>query len=272
MTSSDTVLAERQGRVLLLTLNRPERLNAWNDELEARYFDLLDIAEMDPDVRVVVVTGAGRGFCAGADFDALQEVEPSDLSALDRPRPRVLPLALSKPLIVAINGSAAGLGLVEALFADVRFCVPEAKLTTAFVRRGLIAEYGAAWLLPRLIGTSRALDLLMSGRIVRGDEALRIGLVDYLEPPETLLKATIAYATDLAENCSPTSMAVIKHQVRHALDSPLEVALEEADVLMRESFQRPDVAEGVESFLEKRAPNFAPMAHAATSTPGSAEP
>lgn len=253
------VLADRRGAVLLLTLNRPGRLNAWNDELEARYFELLDAADADPDVRAVVLTGAGRGFCAGADFDALESDGPFDLSVLDRPRPRTRPLGLHKPLIAAINGAAAGLGLAEALFADVRFCVPEAKLTTAFARRGLIAEYGAAWLLPRLVGTSRALDLLLSGRVIRGEEAWRIGLVDHLAAPESLVDEAIAYAADLAENCSPTSMAVIKDQVRRALDEPLETSLASAEVLMREAFGRGDVQEGVASYLERRAPAFAPL-------------
>jgi len=262
MTASDTVLADRHGAVLLLTLNRPERLNAWNNELEARYFELLDAAEADPEVRAIVLTGAGRGFCAGADFDELQSEQAFDLSLLDRPRPRVLPLTLRKPLIAAINGAAAGLGLMEALFADVRFCVPEAKLTTAFARRGLIAEYGAAWLLPRLLGPSRALDLLLSGRVVRGEEAFRIGLVDHLATPETLLNETLAYAADLAENCSPTSMAIIKDQVRRALDEPLQESLESAEVLMREAFERGDVKEGVTSYLGKRAPRFAPLTRA----------
>ena len=256
---SQTVLAERHGAVMLLTFNRPDRLNAWTDELEARYFALLDAAEADPQVRAIVVTGSGRGFCAGADFEDLNGVEAFDLSPLDRPRPRHLPLTVRKPLIAAVNGAAAGLGLVEALYADVRFCVPEAKLTTAFARRGLVAEYGAAWLLPRLVGTSRALDLLLSGRVVRGEEALRIGLVDYVVPPERLLEVVLAYAGDLADNCSPTSVAVIKAQVRRALDESLRESLDSADVLMRESFMRGDVREGVASHLERRAPLFAPL-------------
>ena len=256
---AETVLAERHGAVLLLTFNRPERLNAWTDELEAHYFALLDAADADPGVRAIVVTGSGRGFCGGADFAELQDVEAFDLSPLDRPRPRVRPLTVGKPLIAAINGAAAGLGLVEALYADVRFCVPEAKLTTSFARRGLIAEYGAAWLLPRLVGTSRALDLLLSGRVVRGEEALRIGLVDYLAPPETLLEVALNYAADLADNCSPTSMAVIKGQVRRALDESLHESLGSADTLMRESFMRSDVKEGVASYLEHRAPSFASL-------------
>ncbi|GJF06044.1 enoyl-CoA hydratase-related protein [Pseudonocardia sp. D17] len=257
MTASDTVLAQRHGGVLLLTLNRPSRLNAWNAELERRYLELLAGAEADPDVRAIVLTGAGRGFCAGADLDELRGVDTLDPADLDGRR-LVLP-TLRTPLIAAINGAAAGLGLVVALSADVRFCVPEAKLTTAFARRGLIAEYGVAWVLPRLVGTSRALDLLLSGRVVRGEEAARIGLVDHLATPATLVDAALAYAADLAENCSPTSMAIMKDQVRAALDEPFDVSLDRSDVLMREAFRRTDVKEGVAAHLEKRAPRFAPL-------------
>lgn len=257
---SASVLGERRGAVLLVTLNRPDRLNAWNDELEDRYFELLDEAEADPEVRAVVVTGAGRGFCAGADMDILEEASGAATTPFDRPRERTRPLELRKPLIAAINGAAAGLGLVETLYCDIRFAVPEAKLTTAFVRRGLIAEYGCAWLLPRIVGTSRALDLLVSGRVVLGSEAHRFGLVDFLESPAGLLDAAVSYAADLAVNCSPASMAIIKGQVYRALDSSLDAALHEAQEQMRDSFSRPDVKEGVTSYLERRPPQFPPLA------------
>ncbi len=256
---SDTVIAERRGPVLLLTLNRPDRLNAWSDELEARYFEHLDAAEEDSEVRAIVLTGAGRGFCAGADFDDLQSDAAYDLSVFDRPRPRTYPLTLRKPLIAAINGAAAGLGLVEALYCDVRFAAPRAKLTTAFVQRGLIAEYGSAWLLPRIVGTSRALDLLLSGRIIRAEEALGIGLVDRLCDPESLVEEAVAYANDLATISSPASMAVIKRQVFDDLDRSFEDAFEDAEVKIRESFGRPDVTEGVASYLEGRPPEFPPL-------------
>jgi enoyl-CoA hydratase/carnithine racemase len=254
---SEPVLAERRGAVLLLTLNRPDRLNAWNDGLEQRYFEQLDAAEADPEVRAVVLTGAGRGFCAGADMDILSGREDSSIAA--RSRPRNLPMTLRKPLVAAINGAAAGLGLVEALYCDYRFCVPGAKLTTAFVRRGLIAEYGSAWLLPRLVGVSRALDLLISGRIVLGEEAREIGLVDQLAEPEALVETAVAYASDLAANCSPTSMAIIKDQVMRGLDESFEDSFADSERLILESFGRPDVREGVASYLEKRAPEFPPL-------------
>jgi enoyl-CoA hydratase/carnithine racemase len=260
--ATDLVLSERRGGVLVLTLNRPDRLNAWTDELEVRYFEHLDAAEADPEVRAVVLTGAGRGFCAGADLDVLEEAtgdEPG-ASIVNRPRPRNRPMSLRKPLIAAINGPAAGLGFVEALYCDVRFCVPAAKLTTAFTRRGLIAEYGVAWLLPRLVGTSRALDLLMSARVVLGAEALEIGLVDRLVEPEALLEEAVAYAADLAANCSPTSMAIVKGQVLDGLGQSFAESYDESERLIRESFHRPDAAEGVDSYLEKRPPAFPPLA------------
>jgi enoyl-CoA hydratase/carnithine racemase len=259
-TATDLVLAERRGAVLVLTLNRPERLNSWTDALEERYYQRLDEAENDPEVRAIVVTGAGRGFCAGADMDDLElgaTVDgAADGSLRNRPRARTFPLTVRKPLIAAINGAAAGLGLVEAAYCDIRFATPQAKLTTAFARRGLVAEYGLAWLLPRLIGTSRALDLLLSGRIVRGEEAFALGLVDRLSEPETLLDDAVAYAADLAANCSPWSMATIKAQVQADLDRGFAAAVTAADELMLASFGQPDVEEGVRSYLERRRPAF----------------
>jgi enoyl-CoA hydratase/carnithine racemase len=256
---SESVLAEQRGAVLVLTLNRPDRLNAWTDELEDRYFELLDGAEADLKVRAVVLTGAGRGFCAGADMELLEGISSASAAPTGRTRTRTRPLSFRKPLIAAINGAAAGLGLVEALYCDVRFAAPEAKLTTAFVRRGLIAEYGSAWLLPRIVGIGRATDLLVSGRVVLGAEAHEFGLVDFVESPEGLVDAAVAYAADLAENCSPASMVIIKEQLRRALDQSLDEALEEAGTQMRDSFSRPDVKEGVASYLERRLPRFEPL-------------
>jgi enoyl-CoA hydratase/carnithine racemase len=258
-----TVLAERRGPVLVLTLNRPDRLNAWNDELEARYFALLDEAEADPDVRAIVLTGTGRGFCAGADMADLQRVgTAAELTEEDLPkreRPRWFPLTLRKPLIAAVNGAAAGLGLIEALYCDIRLSTPDAKFTTAFARRGLIAEYGIAWLLPRLIGPSRALDLLLSGRVVHGTEAYEMGLVNKVVEVDQLLDAAVEYATELATWCSPAAMSVMKQQVLQALDTGFAAAADAADALMPDSFRHPDAAEGVASYLEGRPPAFRPL-------------
>jgi enoyl-CoA hydratase/carnithine racemase len=255
---SDLVLAERRGSVLVLTLNRPERLNAWTDALEEDYYARLDAAEDDPDIRAIVVTGAGRGFCAGADMDDLQRGAAGEAEAAlrNRRRPRTFPLTVRKPMIAAINGAAAGLGLVEALYCDVRFATPEAKLTTAFARRGLAAEYGMSWLLPRLAGYSTALDLLLSGRVVLGEEALRLRLVDRLSEPGRVVDDAVAYATELATHSSPWSMATIKAQVQADLDRSFTEAVAEAEELMIRSFDHPDVLEGVRSYHERRAPAF----------------
>ncbi|MHB9756766.1 enoyl-CoA hydratase-related protein [Streptomyces sp. BYX5S] len=261
MTTDDKDLAyaERRGAVTVVTLNRPDRLNAWTNELEDRYFALLDEAEADPEVRAIVVTGAGRGFCAGADMAELQRIGSADASREERPkreRPRWFPLSLRKPLIGAINGAAAGLGFVEALYFDVRFSTPEAKFTTSFARRGLIAEYGVAWLLPRIVGPGRAADLLLSGRVVRGTEAYAMGLVNRVVERESLLDEAVAYAQELATWCSPTSMSVMKGQLAAAFDVDFETAAREAEGLMEESFGRADAGEGVASYLEGREPEF----------------
>ncbi len=259
-TSASVVLTEARGPVLLVTLNRPDRLNAWNDEMEQQYSDILADADDDPDVRAIVVTGAGRGFCAGADMDNLRQVSSSRAGSTNAfSRPRTFPLTIRKPLIAAINGPAAGLGLIEALYCDLRFCVPDAKLTTAFSRRGLVAEYGISWLLPRLVGISSALDLLMSARIVLGSEAHDMGLVDRLVEPDDLVEAAVAYAQDLATHCSPTSMATMKAQVYGDLSATFEDSAVRAQELMSESFAHPDMAEGVASYTEKREPDFAPL-------------
>jgi enoyl-CoA hydratase/carnithine racemase len=260
-TTGAPALSERRGAVALITFNRPDRLNAWNPALEAEYFRLLGEAEDDTDIRAIVVTGAGRGFCAGADMEDLSRIGGEDAAPAvsSSPASRDVPYRVRKPMIAAINGPAAGLGLVEALYCDLRFCTPGAKLTTAFARRGLIAEYGISWLLPRIVGPSKAMDLLFSARVVLGDEALAMGLVDRLCEPDVLVDEAVAYATMLAENSSPTSMAIMKTQIRDAIGSDFDTAFAEAGRLIFESFERPDVVEGVSSYLEKRPPDFPPL-------------
>ncbi|MFC0540368.1 enoyl-CoA hydratase-related protein [Kutzneria chonburiensis] len=256
---TDVVLVEDSDGVRLLTLNRPEKLNAWTPAMEEQFFGALAAADEDPTVRAIVVTGAGRGFCAGADLTALGAVDPSKITEADiHPSGKPISYALSvrKPVIAAINGPAAGIGLVIALYCDVRFAADDAKFTTAFSRRGLIAEHGIAWQLPRLVGASRAMDLLLSSRILLGDEAGRIGLVDHVLPVNEVLPAALAYARDLAENCSPQSMAIIKGQVLAAQESDLDSSRREAVELMLASFGTADFREGVLSHLEKRPPRF----------------
>ena len=260
---SDVVLIEVSEGVALLTLNRPDRLNAWTGEMEQTYFGMLEECAADSNVRVIVVTGAGRGFCAGADMQELQAIGNGGPSAEEVAReryPQSLPLTIAKPIVAAINGACAGIGLVQALMCDIRFAAEGAKITTAFARRGLVAEHGISWILPRLVGPSRALDLLLSGRVVLSDEALQLGLVNRVLAPESLLETTLDYARELAVNCSPASMATMKRQVYGDLELGLLEATAAADRLMLESFSAPDFVEGVTSFLERRDPRFAAWA------------
>jgi enoyl-CoA hydratase/carnithine racemase len=259
---SEVVQMTIEDGVALLTLNRPDRLNAWTVEMEQAYFGMLEECASSAEVRVVVVTGAGRGFCAGADMQDLQALGNGDVDvdahAVER-RAQTYPLSIPKPIIAAINGACAGIGLVQALMCDIRFAAEGAKLTTAFARRGLVAEHGISWILPRLVGPARAMDLLLSGRVVLAEEAQGMGLVNHVLAPEKLLEATVDYAGELAASCSPASMATMKRQVYADLERDLPRALAEADRLMLDSFTAPDFVEGVTSFLERRDPRFASL-------------
>lgn len=257
---SETVLYEIRERVAHVTLNRPDSLNAWTPELGRAYFDRLQEADADAEARAILVTGAGRGFCAGADFEHLQEVERSGSSTQPDPRPQSLPRRLRKPVIAAINGPCAGLGFVMAMMCDVRFAAAGAKLTTAFARRGLIAEYGLSWVLPRVAGTSAALDLLLSGRTFRAEEAQRLGVVDWVTGESDTAGEAHSYAVELARYSSPASMATIKRQLYDDLERDLAQADAAAVEEMERSFERPDFREGVESFVERRPPDFPPLA------------
>jgi enoyl-CoA hydratase/carnithine racemase len=258
--AGDVVLYDVHEGVAQVTLNRPDSLNAWTPGLGRHYFDRLAEAAEDPDVRVVVVTGAGRGFCAGADFDYLKAIEENGAPAQPDPRPQTFPRSLPKPVIAAINGPCAGLGFVMAMMCDIRFAARGAKLTTAFARRGLIAEYGLSWVLARAVGPASALDLLMSGRTFLADEGLALGVVDRLTEAGETAEQARAFAVDLATYSSPASMAVMKRQLYDDLEQTLPQAVADAARYMEESFHRPDFREGVESFVERRTPQFPPLA------------
>lgn len=255
------------GEVAVVTLNRPDRLNAWTLAMDDGYAAALDRAGEDPQVRAVVVTGAGPGFCAGADLDLLGDVAAGAPAEIPLRAPHTLAPALPKPVVAAVNGACAGLGLVHALMCDVRFAAAGAKLTTAFVRRGLVAEHGISWLLPQVVGFGPAAELLLSGRVLLAEEAARIGLVHRVVPGEELLAAATAYAAELAAACSPAAMADIKAQLWADAHEPLGRVADRAVRLMLASFRRPDVAEGVASYREGRPPAFPPLA--APGPPGS---
>lgn len=251
------VLYDTADGVATITLNRPERLNAWTGRLGTDYFDSLDRAADDPDVRAIIVTGAGRGFCAGADMDGLQGISSGDSGARAEPelRPHTHATTIPKPVIAAINGACAGLGFVHASMCDIRFAAAGAKFTTAFANRGLVAEHGVSWVLPRQVGPSVALDLLMSGRVFLAEEAAELGFVKQVVEPDQLLATAREYAASLAA-AAPTSMAVMKRQVWRHMEIGMAEALDETNVLMANSLRQPDFKEGVASFVEKRDPNF----------------
>ncbi|MGB3737285.1 MAG: enoyl-CoA hydratase-related protein [Ilumatobacter sp.] len=255
--TQDLCTSSIENGVALLSFNRPDSMNGMTGDMEVAYFRRLLAAEADPAVRVIVVTGAGRAFCPGADLAHRpgEDEEPLPNGSM----PRTIPLDISKPMIAAINGACAGVGLAYALQCDVRFAAHGAKFTTAFARRGLIAEYGMAWLLHSIAGRQVALDLLLSARVVLAEEAAELGIISKAVPGDDLMPTAMAYASDLAANASPASMATIKHQVNAELSMSASDALMNAEALMRESLTGADVIEGINSFLEKRQVDFAPL-------------
>ena len=262
-------------RVATITLNRPDKLNAWTATMEHEVRSAVEEAGRDRQVRVIVLTGAGRGFCAGADISLLGAVAKQGATEQVRERALRNPgtdgpervradfqkkysyfLATEKPVIAAINGPAVGLGLVIALYCDLRFASDAARFSTVFARRGLIAGYGMAWMLPRIVGHANALDLLFSARTIDAAEALRMGLANHAFPREGFLDRVNEYAQDLTSNVSPRSMKVIKRQVYEAMFESLQEAFEISEHEMIASFDSEDFKEGVAHYLEKRSPDF----------------
>jgi len=257
--------------VATITLNRPDRLNALTREASESYTATLRRAAEDPDVRAIVVTGAGRGFCAGADLGSLARVS-SDEAYRDAPREgEIVPelaVLIDKPVIAAVNGPTAGMGFAIMVAADIRFAAAGATITTSYAGLGLIAEFGISWLLPRIVGTGAALDLLLSSRRITAEEAFDMGLVQRVYPPDELLPAALGYARDLAENCAPRSLATIKRQVYADLHRPLTASMDESRTLMLDSFTWPEITEGLAAFREKRAPRFPAHPAAEGARPG----
>jgi enoyl-CoA hydratase/carnithine racemase len=261
--------------VAIITLNRPEALNAITGRMQAELKHALASAEQDAAVVGIVLTGAGRGFCAGADIGGLQATASGEAEGQQREdlsqfsaRPgnpdmgedfavtfSYIP-TIRKPLIAAINGACAGLGFVFACLCDMRFVEKQAKFTSAFVNRGLIAEHGSSWILPRIIGLSNALDLLWSGRKFDGVEAERLGLANRLCEQGTARQQAINYIKDLAATASPNSIKIIKAQLYRHLNMTFGPAMQESNQLMAQSLGGDDFKEGVSSFVERRPPEF----------------
>jgi enoyl-CoA hydratase/carnithine racemase len=267
-----TVRYEVAERVATVTLHRPDRLNAWTGRMHTEYRRCLAAAEDDPAVRAIVVTGAGRGFCAGADAKALSQhadrggYDDGVREPLAEPGYGIRPefdhafafhFGMAKPVIAAINGPAAGVGLVLACYCDLRFAAAGAKLTTSAPRLGLPAEYGLSWVLPRLVGIGHATDLLLSSRVVLAEEAATMGLVNKVLAPDELLPHTYAYARALATEVSPAGVREAKRQLYSDLHGDVGTAVERSVELLDRMMGEPDYAEGVRAYLEKRPPHFA---------------
>jgi len=275
MANQETVYNVSE-RVATITLNRPDKLNAWTAVMDQEVRAAIYEAESDPNVRVIILTGAGRGFCAGADMSLLGAIAQEGLENYRGPesflrntgngeRQNVRPdfqkkysyfPSIQKPVIASVNGPAVGLGFILSLYCDLRFASDTARFGTAFAKRGLIAEYGLAWMLPRLIGPANALDMLFSARLVDANEALRMGLVNQVFPQDSFIQSVYAYAKELANNVSPRSMGIIKAQVYNAMFQTLGEAFETSEQEMLKSLQCEDFKEGVAHFVEKRAPVF----------------
>lgn len=259
------ILYDVDSLIATITLNRPDKLNAWTSEMDWEVRHAVDAAAADDSVRAIVLTGAGRGFCAGADMSRLSKVAAGGRLSGNGSQERRSTgnfeqkfsylLAVPKPIFAAINGPIAGIAFCLVLFCDFRYMAEGARLTTAFAKRGLIAEHGSSWMLPRLIGPMNALDLLYSARMVEAAEAERLGLVRQL-PIDNFLTRVQSIARELVTASSPRSIGVIKRQVFESYFQSLAEAWKTADVEMTKSFGSEDFKEGVAHFIEKRPATF----------------
>jgi len=268
----EDILYRVEDGVAVVMLNRPDKLNAWRSEMDRDVRAAMRDAADDPAVKVIILTGAGKGFCAGADMNMLQTIQSGDASTSRSVVNALEPWdktanenfqkqyswfpAVQKPIIAAINGAAAGLGLIISLYCDIRFASDTAKFTTAFSRRGLVAEHGISWLLPRLIGFANAADLLYSARVITAPEAKSMGLVSRVIPAEDFEREVMAYAKMLATEVSPRSLREMKREIWNAQFQSLGQAIEAANGDMAPSFKSEDFKEGIAHFMEKRPPRF----------------
>lgn len=255
-------------KTAIISLNRPERMNALTKVLEAELRAAMEQADRDPTVRAIILTGLGRAFCAGMDIDELEQLPPEDIRAEQWMRPYDLNRqadyqtrysyfpAIRKPIISAINGAAAGLGLIMALYSDFRIASSKAVFATAFAKRGLIAEHGIAWVLPRLVGHANAIDLLLTSRKIDAAEAVEIGLVNRVVDPDALMPTAHELARVLSHEVSPRSTQIMKHQLWEAPLQTLGQAIAVANKEMEASLKSADFQEGVAHFQERRAPRF----------------
>ena len=262
---------EVRGRVGLITLNRPERGNAWTGRVDTEYRWCLDQAEHDDAVRVIVVNGAGKRFCVGGDSQALEghverggydrglsdeQAQPGYGFHPDFDQPFASQFGLSKPVIVAVHGAAAGIGLSLVAFADLRFAAPGTKFTTAHGKLGLPPEYGLSWMLPKIVGATRAMDLLLTSRVFLAEEALEIGFLNDIFPEDELLPRVLDYAENLASSVAPSSLRETRQQVYLDMHRPVGDSVSESMRLLNEMMSTDEYRQGVKALVEKRPPDF----------------
>ena len=264
--TTDELLFEQRDHVAIITLNRPERLNAISATMLAALSEQLIACQRDPEVRVVVLTGAGRGFCAGLDLVDQQERMSGgdDSPAPTRPgyslfdlrdAPPVVLQRMDKPVIAALNGPAAGYGMDMALLCDIRIASDRAKMGAVFARRGVLPESGGTWILPRLLGWAKASEVAFLGRVLDAQESLDVGLVNRVVPHDELMDAALEMAAEIAAN-APLSVQSTKRMMRLGMDEPFEAAVDHIYLQLLPLFQSDDFKEGVRAFMEKRDPQF----------------
>ncbi|MFQ5417446.1 MAG: enoyl-CoA hydratase/isomerase family protein [Myxococcota bacterium] len=257
------VLVERTGHVAVLTLNRPDRMNAISGEMLDRLSSLLIECDDDDDVRVIILTGAGRGFCAGLDL--VDATSGKGIGAPDNPRmpprldlrtaPPTVLHSLDTPTLCALNGGAAGYGMDLALGCDIRIAAEAGKLAAAFTRRGVLPESGGTWLLPRLVGWSKAAEIIFTGRTLSAEQCLELGLVSRVVPDDLLMKEAMALAGEIAEN-APLAIRASKRMMRMGLSDSFDDHVDRVFLQLLPLFRSKDFREGMTAFLEKRAPKF----------------
>ena len=267
------IIYEKSDRIATVTFNRPEKMNAWTPKMGVETRAAMMDADRDPDVGAIIVTGAGRAYCAGADMGALSEISAGRASAtggnaaavedewLKQQRPDYRSqysyiLALTKPVIGAINGACVGLGFTTCLYQDIRIASENARMGLIFVQRGLAIEHGSSWMLPRIVGVARAAELAVTGRLVDADEALRIGLVNRVVPADKLMATAREVAGHIANNCSPLGVAEAKKLIWRHLFTDLATAIRDNDESMSMMTRSEDFKEGVRAFIEKRPARF----------------
>lgn len=256
----ETILLDVKDEVATITLNRPERLNAWSTEMAAELSDALTACNERDEVRAVVITGAGRAFCAGADlgkggdsFASSEEEREEQQRALQN---EVFPWMIDKPVIAAINGHAVGIGITYSMMCDIRFVAEDAKIQFAFVRRGVIPELASNVTVARVAGLSNAADLLLSGRLILGREAAALGLATQALPADQVLETALERAREIAVNAAPVSVAIAKRLIWEGINTSVAEMKKREDALFAWAGNQVDATEGVDSFLEKRAPEW----------------